>query len=88
VIRKHVIVHGTVQGVGFRYWTRAEAQRLGVCGWVRNRLDGTVEAELEGTSADVDALMDWLEHGPDYASVSSVDSKDIELQGDAEFIVL
>jgi acylphosphatase len=88
VIRKHVIVHGTVQGVGFRYWTRAEAQRLGVRGWVRNRLDGTVEAELEGSRAHVDAMMDWLQHGPDYASVSGIDAVDIDPQGDAEFIVL
>ncbi|MCP2031243.1 acylphosphatase [Okibacterium sp. HSC-33S16] len=88
MIRKHVIVHGTVQGVGFRYWTRAEAKRLGVSGWVRNRLDGTVEAELEGKDADVDALMDWLRHGPDYAAVSGVDAQNIDPQGETEFVVL
>ncbi|GGE94273.1 acylphosphatase [Mycetocola zhadangensis] len=88
MIRKHVIVHGTVQGVGFRYWTRAEAQRLGVTGWVRNRLDGTVEAEVEGTEADVSALIEWLRRGPSYATVTGLNAADIEYRGDADFVVL
>ena len=88
MIRKHVIVHGTVQGVGFRYWTRAEAQRLGVTGWVRNRLDGTVEAELEGPETDVGTMIDWLRRGPSYAAVSGLDAQDIEFRGDSEFVVL
>jgi acylphosphatase len=88
VIRKHVIVHGTVQGVGFRYWTRAEAQRLGVTGWVRNRLDGTVEVELEGDDTEVSAMLDWLRHGPSGASVSDLDAHDIGPSGDTEFVVI
>ncbi|PWC06346.1 acylphosphatase [Mycetocola zhujimingii] len=88
MIRKHVIVHGSVQGVGFRYWTRAEAARLSVTGWVRNRLDGTVEAEVEGTDSDVASLLDWLQHGPSSAVVSGVDSADIDVRGDTEFAVL
>lgn len=88
MIRKHVIVHGSVQGVGFRYWTRAEAARLGVTGWVRNRLDGTVEVEVEGSDAAVEALVQWLSRGPSSAAVSSLDSTDITPQGDTEFNVL
>lgn len=88
MIRKHVIVHGSVQGVGFRYWTRAEADRLGVTGWVRNRLDGTVEAEIEGAESAVTALETWLSHGPSMASVTGLDSTVIEVRGDSGFAVL
>ncbi|MFU8946530.1 acylphosphatase [Mycetocola zhadangensis] len=88
MIRKHVIVHGNVQGVGFRYWTRAEATRCGVTGWVRNRLDGTVEAELEGSESDVSSMIEWLRHGPEYASVSGLDAQDITPRGDDDFVVL
>ncbi len=87
VIRKHVIVHGSVQGVGFRYWTRAEAARLGVTGWVRNRPDGTVEAEIEGEQAAVTALETWLSRGPSEASVTGIDSTEIEVQGEGEFVI-
>lgn len=88
MIRKHVIVHGTVQGVGFRYWTRAEAQRRGVTGWVRNRLDGSVEAELEGNDSAVSAMLDWLRAGPSSAVVFEVNAQDIEPAGDSEFVIL
>ena len=48
VSRKRVIVNGMVQGVGFRYYTEAQAGALGLGGYVRNRSDGAVEAEIEG----------------------------------------
>ena len=87
MIRKHVIVRGTVQGVGFRYWTRAEALRVGVTGWVRNRLDGTVEAEIEGSAEAVEAMLRWLSSGPTSAQVTGLDSQDIEPQGDTGFVL-
>ncbi len=43
-----VIIRGRVQGVGYRFWTRGEAERLGLAGYVRNRPDGTVEAVFSG----------------------------------------
>ncbi|MET0974248.1 MAG: acylphosphatase [Leifsonia sp.] len=73
MIRRRVIVHGIVQGVGFRYLARAEADRLQVAGWVRNRADGTVEAEVEGAEDDVAAMIAWLNHGPTGASVDRID---------------
>lgn len=88
MIRKHVIVRGTVQGVGFRYWTRAEALRLGVTGWVRNRLDGTVEVEVEGTAEAVEAMLRWLSSGPTSARVEGLDAKDIGPQGDTAFVLM
>lgn len=87
MIRKHVIVRGTVQGVGFRYWTRAEALRVGATGWVRNRLDGTVEAEVEGTVEAVESMLKWLSSGPTSAEVTGLDAQDIAPQGDTKFVL-
>ncbi|MEV8239745.1 acylphosphatase [Microbacterium testaceum] len=68
-----ITVHGRVQGVGFRYALRDEAQRAGVRGWVRNRRDGTVEALLSGDPAIVDDVLAWAHHGPPSAAVERVD---------------
>ena len=50
-LRAIAIVHGTVQGVGFRYWTWKHAEKLGLVGCARNLDDGTVEVIAEGTVA-------------------------------------
>jgi acylphosphatase len=71
-VRAHVVVHGRVQGVWFRGSMQDEAERLGVAGWVRNRPDGTVEAELEGAREAVDALVAWAHRGPRGARVTDV----------------
>lgn len=63
---------GRVQGVSYRAATASEARRLGVVGWVRNRIDGTVELEVEGPAERVAALLAWCEHGPPSARVSGV----------------
>ncbi|KRD41441.1 acylphosphatase [Cellulomonas sp. Root930] len=73
VIRRHLVVHGSVQGVGYRWSLAREARRLGVHGWVRNRVDGTVEAVLEGAADAVEALVAWCRTGPGGAVVSGVD---------------
>ncbi|WP_246131006.1 acylphosphatase [Cellulomonas aerilata] len=73
MIRRRAVVHGSVQGVGFRWSCAREAQRLGVDGWVRNRADGTVEALVEGDPEAVRQLLEWLHHGPRFADVSGVD---------------
>jgi acylphosphatase len=71
-----VRVHGRVQGVWFRASTRAEAERLGVRGWVRNLSDGTVEAHLQGETRSVDEMVAWCRVGPSGASVSGVELVD------------
>jgi acylphosphatase len=78
-------VHGGVQGVGFRYSARLEADRIGVAGWVRNRYDGTVEAEVEGDEASVQAMLDWFSRGPRGARVDSVETEHIDVVGELEF---
>jgi acylphosphatase len=85
VIRKRAIVTGGVQGVGFRWGAREAAQRLGVTGWARNRLDGTVEVEVEGSPEQVDGMLDWLRTGPPGAAVSAVDLADLPPLGDDAF---
>jgi acylphosphatase len=72
-IRLHAIVSGIVQGVNFRYYTARQAQSLGVTGWVANRWDGAVEVVAEGTRAQAQSLLDWLQHGPPSANVTGVE---------------
>lgn len=78
-------MHGSVQGVGFRWAASAEAERLGVAGSVRNRFDGTVEAEVEGTADAVAAMGKWLARGPSSARVDRVDADELEARGDSGF---
>jgi acylphosphatase len=77
-------VSGRVQGVGYRAAMRREAQRLGLSGWVRNRVDGTVEAMAAGPDAAVTALADWARLGPPLAQVASVVVEPVEPAGAAE----
>ncbi|MEH3089276.1 MAG: acylphosphatase [Microbacterium arborescens] len=74
----HVIVGGRVQGVGYRYSLRLEAERAGVAGWVRNRSDGSVEAVLEGTDAAVDDVLAWMAGGPPGAHVDGAQVTDVD----------
>ncbi|MGO9409840.1 MAG: acylphosphatase [Spirochaetia bacterium] len=67
------LVHGRVQGVGFRWSAVREARSLGLSGLVANRPDGTVEVIAEGDPARLARLVNWLEKGPPGARVSSVD---------------
>ena len=67
-----LVIHGRVQGVYFRDSMRREAQRLGVAGWVRNCIDGSVEAVVQGESADVDAIVRWAHRGPEFAHVERI----------------
>ena len=68
----HLVVAGFVQGVAFRVGAVAEATRLGLAGWIRNRHDGTVEAHAEGTPEALKAFVDWCRHGPPAAQVEDV----------------
>jgi acylphosphatase len=65
-------ITGRVQGVGFRYALRDEANRLGINGWVRNRRDGSVEALVQGAPAAVEALVAWARRGPPGSRVCDV----------------
>lgn len=71
----HVVIHGRVQGVGFRESLVFEANRLGARGWVRNCRDGTVEAVLDGPRDARAALFAWANRGPAAALVTRVDAR-------------
>jgi len=66
------VVHGEVQGVGFRYWARRQARELGLTGYVRNRWNGTVEVVAEGQRAPLQRLLNRLGRGPRAAWVRGV----------------
>jgi acylphosphatase len=67
------IVHGRVQGVGFRWFIQREASRLNATGWVDNRLDGSVEVVAEGAADALESLLQRLREGPAGSAVSNVD---------------
>jgi acylphosphatase len=67
-----VSIEGTVQGVGYRYWTERVAKGLGLTGWVRNRSDGSVEALLCGDADDVAEMLQRCHDGPRSARVTAV----------------
>jgi acylphosphatase len=79
--RARAIVTGRVQGVSYRAATAFEAKRLGLVGWVRNLVDGSVELEAQGPDDKVAALLAWCEHGPPSARVSRVDVTDLPAVG-------
>lgn len=72
LIRAHVFVSGTVQGVGYRYSTYNQAKHLGINGWVRNLPDGRVEAVFEGKKAEVEQILSWCHQGSRSAEVKNV----------------
>ena len=71
-ISAQVVIHGWVQGVYFRAYTRDQAQSLRLFGWVRNRRDGTVEAYFEGTKEKVDQMVAWCHRGSPSSQVDRV----------------
>lgn len=72
----HATVHGLVQGVGFRYFVREHAERLGLSGWVRNAPDGrTVELVAEGEQSSVEELLRLAEQGPPGARIERIESE-------------
>ena len=71
--RAHVVVSGRVQGVFFRDYTQRQAGALGVRGWVRNLLDGRVEALFEGEEKAVQRMVAWCQQGSPEAYVTDVE---------------
>ncbi len=88
LIRRHLVVHGRVQGVWFRDSMRREADRLGVFGWVRNLPDGSVEAAFEGDEGAVERMVAWCDHGPPGARVLRVETRGEPPEGLADFRIV
>ena len=81
MVTRQIRVSGRVQGVGYRDALCAQAERLGVRGWVRNRTDGTVEALLQGSDDSVKRLIDWARHGPPAARVEGLEESEAPAAG-------
>jgi acylphosphatase len=80
VSQLHVHVTGNVQGVGFRWFVRERARRLGLSGWVRNLPDGSVEVLASGEVGQLDLLRGELLRGPEGAIVATL--KDVAASPD------
>jgi acylphosphatase len=86
-VRRHVTVHGDVQGVFFRETARRKATEAGVSGWIANRSDGTVEAIFEGPPEAVEELVEFCREGPTAATVERADVSEQEPEGLSGFNV-
>jgi acylphosphatase len=71
-ITAHLLIHGRVQGVGYRFFVQEQAETLGLSGWVRNLPDGNVEVSVEGSRAIIELMIEKLKIGPTMARVDSV----------------
>lgn len=80
-----VHIEGLVQGVAFRYYTKARAEHFGVTGWIRNERDGSVRGHFEGDFEAVGNLVAWCHKGPRLANVKSVELTDAEDTGATDF---
>ena len=78
---KHIIVHGKVQGVGFRYFVGKAGVKRGLTGNARNCPDGTVEIIVEGNAAEIAGFLKEVERGPALSRVERVVVADISAQG-------
>lgn len=75
--RFHLIVHGRVQGVGFRYFTQYEALKRQLTGWVRNNDDGTVEMEVQGNEEAIQLFVDTIREGTMFAKVTEMSVREV-----------
>ena len=86
IIRKHIRFYGRVQGVCFRYNSSNEARKLGLTGWVRNELDGSVTMEIQGTEEQLEGVMLSLKHmiikRGRYVRIESIDEKEVPTVAD------
>jgi acylphosphatase len=80
--RLRALVTGRVQGVGFRFFTQSQAQRLALNGWVRNLPDGSVECLAEGSKADLLSFLEALWEGPSSSNVRNVHSQWLNATGE------
>jgi acylphosphatase len=72
MVRARLVIHGRVQGVGFRWFVREAARQHRLAGWVRNRPDGSVELEASGEDAEFREFIAELRRGPPGARVDEV----------------
>ena len=77
-MKKHLLISGKVQGVGFRYWLYIKATKKNIRGWVKNKITGEVEALLIGNDEDVDDIIKQCERGPSSSNVTQIRIQDYQ----------
>jgi acylphosphatase len=80
-------VQGVVQGVGFRWWTRSQAQRLGITGTVRNASDGSVVVHARGEDPALQRFRSVLQRGPDLARVERIEEESGPVPENIGFVI-
>ena len=85
IIARHLMITGRVQGVFYRNWTTETANALGLAGWVRNRMDGSVEAWIEGQAEAVERFIALAHQGPPASKVARIEATDVTPEGLASF---
>ncbi|SCW46067.1 acylphosphatase [Sphingobium faniae] len=85
IVARHLVIHGRVQGVFYRNWMVTAARQLGITGWVRNRMDGTVEAIVEGSLEAVDRMLQLAHDGPPAAKVDQIAAQERKADGFSNF---
>jgi acylphosphatase len=80
--RAEALISGRVQGVSFRYFTREQARKLGLTGWVKNLADGRVQAVFEGPTEKVEQMIEWCRQGPPAARVDDVEVQRSSAKGE------
>lgn len=85
-VRKRIVFHGRVQGVGFRYTAKYMARSLGLTGWVKNEWDGTVKMEVQGREALINKLLVGLNHGQ-FIQIEWMDAEEIPTEIESSFSV-
>ena len=71
-MKKHIVISGRVQGVGFRYWLQSIAIKKNIFGWVKNKITGEVEALIIGKEKEINDLINLCEQGPLSSNVDHV----------------
>ena len=83
----NIKIFGRVQGVGFRYFTKQKASKLGLTGFVQNQQDGSVYIEVEGPKDVVDKFADWCGQGSSWSRVEKIDVRQGEVQNFKDFVI-
>ena len=88
-MKKHLLISGKVQGVGFRYWLYAQAIKKKIRGWVKNKITGEVEALLIGNDEDVNEIIKQCKTGPRSSNVTQVKIQDYKQEySKKSFVIL
>jgi len=87
-IRVKMMISGRVQGVGYRYFTKGQAEKMGLKGWVKNLDNGGVEAVFEGKEKQVRKMLEWCRKGSMLAKVDDIKITEEDCQREKDFVIL